>query len=328
VLGAGCATFKKQTSKTDAFDAVKVDQVVGNNVSSAPFQRTIVCLNPRRETRQVTLITNVNVAWVTNVTVVTLTNLTVTMSTNASRTLATNLTAVRATSALAPTNEAGAAGAGSLIMAAPPATTNEAVTTATNVVLAKGGNQSSILASVQTQLSRQVTVSTNNLSITAAENATWSFETNQVLTMQTNLTVVPVTNVVVTETNLLLRDYFVFTEITPPPDFVLAPGESLVLLVDGVRHGFALATSGTVFVSRKGYLSTLYRVPPELLVDIANAREVKVRIKGVNSVIERTMNTASRNTFKKFLAKYFVPENASVAVMPATRVAAAPPSEF
>jgi hypothetical protein len=307
---------------------VKVDQVVGNNVSSAPFQRTIVCLNPRRESRLITLVTNVEVVLVTNVTVVTITNLMVTMGTNTSRTLATNVAALPPATTAAPPTDTEVAEGTQVVVTAPPNTTNETVTTASNLVLSKAPNQSSFVVSVQTQLSRQVTVSTNNISITAAENETRSFETNQVLTLQTNLTVVPVTNVVVTETNLLLRDYFLYTEVTPPPDFVLAPGESLVLLVDGVRHGFAPATSGTVFVSRKGYLSTLYRVPPELLVDIANAREVKVRIRGVNSVIERTMNTASRNTFKKFLAKYFVPENASVAVMPATRVAAAPPSEF
>jgi hypothetical protein len=307
---------------------VKVDQVVGNNVSSAPFQRTIVCLNPRRESRLITLVTNVEVVLVTNVTVVTITNLMVTMGTNTSRTLATNVAALPPATTAAPPTDTEVAEGTQVVVTAPPNTTNETVTTASNLVLSKAPNQSSFVVSVQTQLSRQVTVSTNNISITAAENETRSFETNQVLTLQTNLTVVPVTNVVVTETNLLLRDYFLFTEITPPPDFVLAPGESLVLLVDGVRHGFALATSGTVFVSRKGYLSTLYRVPPKLLVDIANAREVKVRIKGVNSVIERTMNTASRNTFKKFLAKYFVPESVPTAHVPLIRADAGPSPQF
>ena len=60
-------------------------------------------------------------------------------------------------------------------------------------------------------------------------------------------------------------------------EFTLASGESLVLVVDGVRHGFASTNSNTAFIARKGFTSTLHKVPPEVLVDIANARQVKVR---------------------------------------------------
>ena len=42
---------------------------------------------------------------------------------------------------------------------------------------------------------------------------------------------------------------------------------------------------------------------------IANAREVKIRLKGSTAVIEREMNGTSRHYFKKFLVKYFSPEN-------------------
>ena len=89
--------------------------------------------------------------------------------------------------------------------------------------------------------------------------------------------------------------------------FALASGESLILLVDGVRYGFATSTSGTAFIGRRGYTSNLYRVPPDVLIAIANAKEVKLRFRGVNSVVERTMNDSSRMNFRKFITKYFVP---------------------
>jgi len=49
----------------------------------------------------------------------------------------------------------------------------------------------------------------------------------------------------------------------------------------------------------------MYRVPPQVLVAIANAQEVRLRFKGVNSVIERDMNQSSRDNFKAFLLHYF-----------------------
>jgi hypothetical protein len=133
-------------------------------------------------------------------------------------------------------------------------------------------------------------------------------ETNRVVTTVTNITVSGVTNISIIETNLLLRDYYLYTEYTPPLDFTLQQGESLVLLVDGVRYGFSPTNSHTAFVARKGYASNLYKVPPEVLVNIANAKSVKVRLKGVNSVIEKQMNPRSRSNFKDFLVKYFAPE--------------------
>jgi hypothetical protein len=107
-----------------------------------------------------------------------------------------------------------------------------------------------------------------------------------------------------------IHDYYLYTEFTPPPDFTLQSGESLVLLVDGVRHGLAPTNSQTSFVARKGFQSNLYRVPPELLADIANAKEVKLRLKGVNAVLERDLNYWSRKNFRQFLLRYFSPEPA------------------
>jgi len=82
-----------------------------------------------------------------------------------------------------------------------------------------------------------------------------------------------------------------------------------VLLVDGVRYSLAQTTTPSVIVPRRGFVAALYRVPPQLLVDIANAREVKLRLKGTSAVIEREMSEGSRKNFKKFLVKYFQPEN-------------------
>jgi hypothetical protein len=146
------------------------------------------------------------------------------------------------------------------------------------------------------------------LSVSLLTNLVVTLETNQVLTYVTNLIVSQVTNVLTVPTNLLVHDYYLYTEILPPPDFTLASGESLVLLVDGVRWGFSPGQLGTVFVGRKGYTTTHYKVPPEVLVDIANAQQVRLRIRGVNSVIERKLSGASRNHFRQFLLRYFSPE--------------------
>jgi len=305
----------------DVFDSVKVDQMVGNNVSVAPLQRTILCLNARRETHQAGAITNQNVVVVTNVTLSTVTNQTVTVVTNQTQTMATNQVVTFPPPPAAPsTNEVAATETNQVVNLAQPVnsnTTNNTVTSGSNLSLSKANNQTIATASHQTLLSQQITVTTNNVSIMTADNQAISAETNKVITTLTNVTLSVVTNVVVMETNLLLRDYYLYTELIPPPDFVLQSGESLVLLIDGVRHGFAPVTSQTAFVARKGFASTLYKVPPDVLVDIANARDVRIRLKGVNSVVERKMSDSSKYNFKKFLLKYFVPE-------PGTSVAASP----
>ena len=313
VLISGCTLGKRRgTSHMDAFDSVKVDQMVGNNVAYRPLQRTILCLNARRETHNAPAVTNQSVVLVTNITLSLVTNQTITVVTNQSRTMATNLTV---TAPVPPpttsTNEPTAVvETNQVVVLTLPASssTNNTVTTGSNLSVSKANNQTVTTANHQTLLSRQVTVTTNNVSMTTADNQVISAETNQVVITLTNVSVVGTTNVVVADTNLLLRDYYLYTELTPPPDFILQSGESLVLSVDGVRHGFAPATSQTAFTSRKGYTSTLYKVPPEVLVDIANARQVKVRVKGVNSVIERNMSVNSRYNLKMFLLKYFVPD--------------------
>src|SRR4029077_16715831 len=103
VILAGCATHRKGHSRYDAYDAVTVDQMVGNNVSHAVLQKVLVCVNARRETRRVTAITNVNTWSVTNLTIVPGTNLTISIATNYLVTSMTNLEPPTAGGAIAAT---------------------------------------------------------------------------------------------------------------------------------------------------------------------------------------------------------------------------------
>jgi hypothetical protein len=327
-LLAGCTTSRNGVSQVDAFDDVKVDQMVGNNVSGAVLQRTIVCLNGRRETRRVSTVTNVNMELVTNSALVVITNQTVMMSTNLSYANATNLVPLvpaPPAPAVAPASENGGT--------APPAAPETGVSFAaasmpaalsTNFSLAvtrtQSGTVSPTQAAANSQLVRtlnnQITLTSNNLSLTLLTNLVMTYETNQVLNYVTNLMVSSVTNVVVFPTNQLVHDYFLYTEVAGPADFSLASGESLVLLVDGTRFGFSPGSSGTLFSSRNGFTSTLYRVPPEVLVAIANAKEVRVRIKGTSGAIEREMNTSSKQHFRNFLVDCFAAKSKTQPVPP------------
>jgi len=96
ILLAGCAgTQRTGISRYDDYDAVKIDQMVGNNVSGAIFESTLVCLNARRESRLVTAATNATITSATNRTVQAFTNQTVSMATNYLVTVMTNLARLR-----------------------------------------------------------------------------------------------------------------------------------------------------------------------------------------------------------------------------------------
>jgi hypothetical protein len=321
VLAGGCVGAKRcGISVKDPYDAVRVDQMTGNAVSGQVFERTIVCLNARRETRVLHVLTNESVALVTNVTLSYVTNVSFTLSTNRQCVLATNEVAALPPPTAADTNNAVETAAVSAAPA-PPAGTNVSLTTAHNTVLSKAGNQTVLTASLQQQRSRQVTTSHGNSVVTAADNDNITTETNLVVTVLTNLTVTSVTNLTVTLTNQPVHDCFLTVEYTPPPDFALQSGESLILLVDGVRHPLTQATPASVLVPRRGFSAAMYRATPQLLVDIANARHVRLRLKGANAVIEKGMNFRSRTNFREFLVNYFNPETAG-----GTFVAAAQPN--
>jgi hypothetical protein len=320
ILLAGCATHKSGISKRDPFDDVKVDQMVGNNVSDAILQKTVVCLNARRESKRIFAVTNISVTLTTNAVVHVLTNQTVSVSTNLLITGMTNLAPALPAPVIAEDPESGATGQPVSTDTGPSmAMTNTSPSITTNLTVSIARNQSATLSPTQnaanTQfvrtLNNQITAVSNNLSVSLMTNVVVTMETNQVLSYVTNLTISPVTNITVRPVQQMQHDYFLYTELLAPPDFTLQTGESLVLLVDGVRHGFSATQSQTAFVSRKGFNSTLYRASPEVLVAIANAQEVKLRLRGVNSVIERNLTASSRKRFREFLLKYFVPETAS-----------------
>lgn len=319
VLLAGCASSaKKGVSRYDEYEAVRIDQMAGNNISKGVFERTIICLNARRETRQVTALTNVAVAPATNQIVNAVTNQTISISTNFLVTTMTNLVPAIATQPPAAPGAATASGEGADPALADAATlpplTNTPVQISTNLTATLASNQSASTSPNQATanqqlvrtLNNQISTTSNNLTVVLMTNLVVTTETNEVVSYVTNSLVTLVTNVSIVPTNLLVAEYYLYTEMTPPSDFTLQSGESLVLLVDGVRYGFAQSPPASAFIGRKGYVTTMYRVPPDVLVAIANAQEVRLRFKGVNSAIEREMNQASRDRFKQFLLRYFV----------------------
>jgi len=321
ILLAGCTgAHKKGLTYYDDYDAVKVDQMVGNNVSGAPFQKTIVCLNARRETRRVGAMTNITVALVTNQTISAITNQTISIATNFLFTTMTNLSPQQPGVQAAPADEAAVAAAAAAETNTFVAVTNPGPSLSTNFTLSVANNQSATTApnqaSANSQLVRtlnnQITTQSNNLTISLMTNLVVTAETNHVITYVTNYSIANVTNVLITPTNFFAREYYLYTELLPPSDFTLQTGESLVLLVDGIRYGLSQTPSPS-FTGRKGFTSGLYRVPPEVLVAIANAQDVKIRFRGTTSMLERTMNTGSKQNFKTFLLKHFTEEPASTA---------------
>jgi hypothetical protein len=310
VLLTGCAgTQRKGISRYDTYDATVVDQMVGNNIGGKAFQKTILCLNARRESRQVTSVTNVQIATVTNQTVVSSTNQTISLSTNFLFTAMTNLAPQPPVVAPAAAPEGAAPAETNLLVTVsnpPPAMT-------TNVSLSLANNQSATISPSQIAANNQLVRSYNNQISTTSNNLTFTFmtnlvvtgETNHVVNYITNFSLATSTNISVLPTNMTVRDYYLYTELTPPPDFTAAPGDNLILLIDGTRYTFASAPPTAGFSSRKGYSSTLYRVPPEVLIAIANAEEVKVRLRGTTTTIDRTMNQSSRKNLKKFMLKFF-----------------------
>jgi hypothetical protein len=107
-------------------------------------------------------------------------------------------------------------------------------------------------------------------------------------------------------------DHFLMLEHTPIPEFTLAPGESLTLLVDGTRHAFAPTNSPTAIVSRPGFTTLTFRTTPQIFVTIANGRKVEL--------VEKRLARASIGEFKSYLLKYFqAPPTAPDA--PATKTA-------
>ncbi len=325
----GCATGNQ--SRYDEFEKVKVDQMVGNNVRGniTVFEKTIVCLNAMRETRWLGPITNQTVNYTTNHLVTSVTNLTVSSSANQQIASATNAMAAPPATSVpeatrGETNQSAAPSSSANIAAA----TGETISTSSNESVTASPNQKVTAGTVQTvrTLNNQVTVTTNSLAITSGTNQIITVETNYVITTLTNQSLQPVTNVTVISPELPQADYYFFTEVTPPPDFTLQPGESLVLLIDGDRHAFAPVTPRSGWTSRRGFLTTFYKVPPDVLISVANAEEVKLRIKGSNLTIERQLSRSSRENIREFLLQHF--GAASPIHNPADKDSGAAPSQI
>lgn len=312
---AGCSgPSPKGSARFDQYDAVKIEQMTGNNISRRPLQKTIVCLNARRESRAITAVTNSIVTAVTNQLVNAVTNLTVTVSTNVVYSTMTNLSPAQPVAVVQP------AGDTATETNTPAAPAIAAAALSTNVTVSVAANASGTSAPNQKQsnnqfvrtFNNQFTSSSNNLSIALMTNMVVTAETNMVINYTTNTSIVAVTNTIITPTNGIAYDYFLFTEMMTPPDFTpVQQGETLVLLVDGVRYPFTVAQTSAAFVPRKGFAAALYRTTPEVLVALANAKEIHLRVKGANSVIEREMNDSSRENFRKFVVKFFTSPEAT-----------------
>jgi hypothetical protein len=329
ILLAGCSFKRHGMAFDDEYESVRVEQTVGNHVSGRIFERTLLCLNPRRETRRAPAVTNVLVTYQTNVSLSYVTNQTITVTTNQNRTAATNLIATipPPPPSVTETNEAPAE-TNQVVQTTPPSTstTNDSVSVNRSSTLSKSPNQVATTVNQQTLLTHQITVSTNNVTLTTAEQQAISAETNLVVTTVTNVAVTPHTNVVMTHTNVVLRDYFIYAELTPPPDFQIASGESLVILADGVRYGLTQTNTTAALHSRRGFSTYTYKVPPQALVDIANAQTVKVRLRGNNTVIEKKMSHFARNSFRRFILKYFTPEPSAEEELQAQQITNQPES--
>lgn len=100
-------------------------------------------------------------------------------------------------------------------------------------------------------------------------------------------------------------DHFLLLEHTPIPDFTLAPGESLTVLVDGTRYAFTPTNSPAAIVSRPGFTTLTYRATPQHFVAIANGSKVELRLKGTSTAVEKRLARASIGEFKSYLLKYF-----------------------
>lgn len=303
----GCAAFQKKSGAwNDPFEQVKVAQMVGNNISAAPLQRTILCLNARRETRVLVGETNVVVTYLTNKVVAYLTNYSINSVTNLQANLSTNQLVPVAPPLPVDTNDPTMV----IVQAPPPQglSTNTSVTRTADQFLTvnTGKDQSTTTLNLQSSVThnQQLTANIGNLAVTMATNTTIRNETIITITAVTNYLVTAQTNVLVSPVKRVVHEHYLYTEMTPPPDFTPAPGENLILLLDGQRYGLT-PTNSPAFQGRREFVSTLYRVTPEVLVHLANAREARLRLRGTSYAIERNISSGARQKIREFLVRHY-----------------------
>lgn len=106
-------------------------------------------------------------------------------------------------------------------------------------------------------------------------------------------------------TYCLMADYTEFSD--GARCLFIENGESLVLLVDGKRVG--LTGDGSWNNRRVLYGCSIteaawYPITPEMIRMISNAKEVKVKLIGSNSFVQRYFTQTNFNNFKKFVESY------------------------
>ena len=95
------------------------------------------------------------------------------------------------------------------------------------------------------------------------------------------------------------------------PDWLfLEPGESLILLADGERVGLSGEGSVDHRSTHAGGVSesASFAVPPELLVKIAGAKEVKVKLQGSSGSIQRRFGKENLKIFGEFVRRFITRE--------------------
>jgi hypothetical protein len=299
-----------RVSRYDEFENVKVDKMVGNAVQPQLIGRTVICLNAMREERWPQPVTNQSVTFATNYVITSVTNMTVTSSANQQLASNTNVTIPQLLSLTLTNiteNETNAAPVPTI--PADSVLGGAVVSTSENESIASGLNQQVVSRTVQavTVLNQQATVNSNNLAVTTGTNQTITVETNWVITTLTNQLLAPVTNVVIRTAEQPVYDFYLYTEIAPA-DFALSPGENLVLLVDTNRYSFSSSSPVSGWQGRRGFLTTFYKVPSDLISQIANASEVKLRLKTPGGTVERDLSRGSIENFRTFLLKNVEPD--------------------
>jgi hypothetical protein len=94
--------------------------------------------------------------------------------------------------------------------------------------------------------------------------------------------------------------------VSYPKWLFIKSGESLVLLIDGKRIGLTGEGSENHREVVGGNIieTAWYPVSAELIRTISNAKEVKVKLIGSNSFVERYFVQRNFNNFKKFVESY------------------------
>jgi len=103
------------------------------------------------------------------------------------------------------------------------------------------------------------------------------------------------------------QDYNLILEFRAPEWLNIGNGESLVLLVDNERLGFigeGSIKNRKVITGQFGSWSVeiaKYSITKDELIKIANASEIKMKIKGESNFVERSLNKENINNFKNFV---------------------------